>query len=193
MSVADAIGFVLTLLLGGSGWAAIHALLVRPRVFMDYRDQWTVTLADEIHRAEIERAMESLSVPTALFEVAWWNRGLRSAKQVRVEVTSPFPIQTWKMVPAAEDLAGGWVVTHDPSRKDSDHHRLRLEQQALMPRAECHLTVGYSPPGEDERSPSVRAFQDDREISGSALNPKLQWVAVAAGVGFESLRAHYRT
>jgi hypothetical protein len=137
------------------------------------RDQWTVTTFGERHRDKIEAAVKELGVPTAHLEVAWWNRGLRRADRISVEVATTVPIETWEVQPPAQDIAGGWVCTHDPSLNDADRHRLRLEQAALMPGTHCRLVLGYSPSPLDDTSPKARAYYDDREIKNYTTAPGL--------------------
>jgi len=171
VKLGEIIPVIVTLVLGGAGWSAIYTFVVRPRVFLDTRHQWTVRVFGEKHREKIEKAMKELGVPTGSFEVAWWNRGLRRANNIIVEVSSAAPIETWEVLPRADDIAGGWVCTNDPLHNTADHYRLRLEQKALMPRTQCQLVIGYSPLSADESRPQVRAYQDDREIKPHSTSP----------------------
>ena len=106
--IKDILSFVVALLLGGSGYAAIYAFVVRPRVYFDTRDQRTVKTFSEKHRQQVEEALKNQGVPTAFFEVSWWNRGLRAANEITIEVQTPGRIRTWELSPDKSDLATTW-------------------------------------------------------------------------------------
>jgi hypothetical protein len=153
---------------------------------------------NEDHRVQVQAAMNELGVPSTYYEVEWSNRGHREAKDITVDVTCPSPIAAWNMKPASTDVAAAWRCTHDPSDKEADPQRLRLEQPRLRPQGTCKLLFGYNPePGMP--SPRIRAYSETKRLrfAGSertrdatiaALGAFFGWVALVSALTTLPLR-----
>lgn len=180
LSVKDIVTIVVTLILGGSGWAAIHKFFVRPRITLETEAQLTVKIFREAHRDKIEAGLRSQGVPTAFFEVRWANRGRRASKAITIDVESQAEIIVWEVTPPRTDVAAAWKTLLDPSVEGADKKRVRLEQERLMPGAKCKLVVGYNDAPGMQR-PQVRAYVQDRKLS--ARKAEEQTVASVTVIG----------
>jgi hypothetical protein len=163
MTSINIVQLAVSLLLGGSGWAAIYAFLVRPRVYIDSRACLTVPVIELDRRAKVELALRQCGVPLCYVEVEWWNNGRSTAKNIEVELTSTVPITEWELAPNGDDFGAPWSCTLDPKTDGADSCRLRLAQQFIRPGSRCRLVVGFDLELPDD-GVTVRAFSGDRTL-----------------------------
>ncbi|MGH7498690.1 MAG: hypothetical protein ACREL3_07555 [Gemmatimonadales bacterium] len=121
----------------------VYNIGVRPRVYYESRYFDTVNVSRGDFRARIEAAVRDLGLATNNFEVSWWNRGHRTATEVRVEVTSPVPIRSWEILPREDDAGAGWKCARNPSTAGGDPLSILITQEQLMPGGRCRLLIGF--------------------------------------------------
>jgi hypothetical protein len=115
---------------------------VRARVYYEVRYFDVVNVSRGDYRTVIEEKVKSLGLATRYYEVDWWNRGHRTAKNVRIDIRSPVPIYSWEMYPNADDAGAAWKCTRDP-KQGASNDSILIEQERLMPGAFGRLLIGY--------------------------------------------------
>lgn len=160
----ETLKILITLILGGSGYAALHRFIVRPRVYVASRYERTIPRISEERRKKIEELLRKEGFPTAFCEVEWWNRGRRGAESIHIEVVATSNVLTWEMTPESDSIKAPWSCTKDPKAANSSASLIRIEQPKLMPKAHCRLVIGYDAASSDER-PKIHAYEKDSEMS----------------------------
>jgi hypothetical protein len=160
MTLEEFLKIGLPTLLGGSGWLAFF---VRARVYLVHRRSLTVPVIETERRQQVEAALRSHGIPLCYFEVEWWNRGTRSAKEIAVEVTSDARVMSWELFPGKGDFSAPWTCELDPLA-GGEPSRIRIRQPYLHPQARSRLVLGFdSPP--PVGSLTVRGLVGDAPLS----------------------------
>lgn len=157
-------GWVIALLAGGGGFALIHRAWVRPKVFLK-ADSWRlVPIRDDPRHSRAERVLQEQGLPTAVFEVKWWNAGRRTAKEIDVELRTSGEVVDISVSPSADDLEAPWKLVKAPEDYE-DTDGLRIQQPELKSNGEVRATIGYEAPDDEEDEPEVRGYFGDQSIT----------------------------